>query len=217
MLAFQPVPGAAEVVLNFTLADGLDAVNTFGVQNATGTAWSASDLNTLCAAFSTWFGTGDGSGHTYRGVVSDAATLISVTARDLTVDGSTFGSHTSGIAGQDSSDPLPNGVSFVMKSLTGLTGRSRRGRTYLVGLCTDSQDSSDKNQIDSTVLAHLLLAFNALIPAVVGYGGVGAANLSVISRYGAGVRRTTGITTHVTSFSNTDSNFDYQRGRAPGH
>lgn len=217
MLPFQPVPGAAEIVLNYQLADGRPAVNTFGVQNTTGAAWSAADLNLMCAAFSTWWGAGDGSGNTYRSRVSNLVTLVDVTARDLTVDGSTFGAHADGRLGQATGTALPNGVSFVMKSTTGLTGRSRRGRTYLVGLTTDSQHATDKNQALAAAITVWGLAFNALPAAVVAYGGTETGALVVISRYGAGVRRSTGITTHVTGFSNTDSNLDYQRGRAPGH
>jgi hypothetical protein len=216
-LPFQPVPGAAEIVMRFALADGDEAVNTFGAQNASGLQWTASDLALLATAVGNWYGTGDGAGNTYRSRVSNAVTCVAVDARDLTVDGSTFGTHAVGTLGQDTAAPLPSGVSFVVKSLSGLTGRSNRGRCYLNGLTTDSQHATDKNQVLAAAVTEWVLAFNALIPAVVAYGGVVGAHLCIISRHHAGVRLTTGVTKAVTSWATTNTDLAYRRSRTPGH
>lgn len=217
MLPFQPVLGAAEVVLRFTQSDGSEAVNTFGVQHASTLAWTAADLSDMCTAFRTWYEAGDGASHTYRSRVSQLCILAEITARDLTVDGSTFASLTVADAGQDTGVELPYGVSFALKSLSGLTGRSNRGRTYLVGLTENSQASANKNQALAAALTDWVDAFNALPATVAAYGGSVAAHQCIISRYHAGVRLVTGTTVPVTSYSYTDTDLDYQRGRAPGH
>lgn len=215
MPVFQDCPGIAEVVLQFVQPDGSIAENALHFSNGGVDVWPSGDLTTLANAVGTWWATGDGSGNTYKGIVSEHTTLANVIARDLTVEDSNIETVASGVAGEDTSVYLPNGVTWSITHRTGKLGRVNRGRTFVIGLCEDSQDTSLKNSLDATVAANQILAFGALIPAIP------AANAAwywgVLSRRLDKAVRATGVITPITSVGYANLNLDYQRRRAPGH
>jgi len=110
--------------------------------------------------------------------------------------------------GLSNNAPLPNNVSFVIKHSTGFTGRSARGRSYMVGIPNNvvaaNEDDMGVTQAQAYVDAFDLL--DATLDAA-GWNGV------VVSRYTAGVLRTTPITTTITGHEFTDLKLDTRRKR----
>lgn len=209
--------------MRFTIPDGQQAVNVFHVSNNTGDPTSTSDLTTICEGFASWFNTGDGSGHTYRARVSNAVTLDSVFARDLTVSSGFESTVSSGLVGQDTSAFLNNGLTVAISARTPNAGRSFRGRTYWVGLSADSLVTGDANKVNAAFVTDALDAFNALITDVPLFDTLVPMSLVVLSRFNKEAvpapphKRANGVGTDVVSYTVVDVNVDFQRRRAPGH
>lgn len=214
-MAFIPVTNCAEITMQYSVYDSDLAENVWGVQN-TG-AWTATSLAAVAAVFNTWNDTAV-SGHSPYEARDSNTILVQTTARDLTTQTSPVvvvpygGAHG---AGGDTSGQIPQGITKAFTARSGLSGRSQRGRTFVVGLAADSLNAADKNLIAASTLADYVLWFDALIAAV--HAANAAWTLVVISRAHNGAPRSPGITTPITSYGYANSFVDYQRRRAPGH
>lgn len=218
-MAFIPAINTAEIALQFAQSDGEFAENTFYVES-TG-AYTSTILTALAQAFMDWWKTGDGT-HSYRGIQSSLITLLGCTARDLTTQSSdnvTVAADETSNVGGGSADPLQNGLSKAITWRTGLSGRSFRGRTFLVGLTLDDLAAGANNQFNPTKVANYVSALTSLIAAVT--AAEAACKLVVLSRYtltsGHTAPRATGVMTPIISCGSHDLFVDFQRRRAPGH
>jgi len=112
-------------------------------------------------------------------------------------------------AGTNSSAiPLPNNVTFAVKWITGLRGRSYRGRTFSLGV---TEDQRSGNSLQPTALTGYLIAYGALITAL----DVAGHPLAVVSKVTLGSPRVAGIATEIIGLS-IDDTLDSQRRRLPG-
>jgi len=134
---------------------------------------SGSMLTDMCGTFKDWWVTN------LKPLTVSALSLNAIKARDLTTEAGVGVEYVTGLpqVGSAAVTPLPNSVTLAVKWITGLSGRSRRGRTYHLGL-TPGQ-LIDPNHIGSGPQADLTAAYNALVAAVEGAG----ANLVVASFY----------------------------------
>lgn len=114
------------------------------------------------------------------------------------------------LAGTSGASSLPNNATVAIKNATGLTGRSRRGRNYFIGLGT-TQLQTGSQLLTSTFQIALQDAWQALVDAAVTAGFEWVVN-STIS---GGVPRVTGVNTPVTSVQ-VEGTVDSQRRRLPG-
>lgn len=218
-MAFIPGPGFAEVTLNFAQGDGEQAVNVFGVDSGQTDALTFDDLAALCVTVVDWFGTGDGT-HSYKALMQSSSSLVDVRARDLTTDSGPIAIETANVSGTDGGGKLANGLTFTVTSRTALSGRSYRGRTFLVGLTDNFLVAGQQNVADSGHADDAINAFFPLIAAIAGTTLPDAAStpaLAVLSRRTAGAPRAAIVATPVTNFGYHDLFMDYQRRRAPGH
>lgn len=119
----------------------------------------------------------------------------------------TFGLPQSGTAGGDQE---PNNVTVVTKLVSGLTGRSRRGRSYFAGMDEGSLAAS-RQEITPAFQTSLQDAFLDLMAALILEGF----KLVVNSQWSGGVQRVTGVNTEVID-AITDLTLDSQRRRLPG-
>jgi len=218
-MAFIPALNTAEVSLQFAQQDGEFAENTFYVENSA--AWTAGDLTTIAQNFMDWWKNGNGT-YSYRGSQSSLVTLLGCNARDLTTassDSVTVAADETSNVGGGSADPLQNGLTKAITWRTGLSGRSFRGRTFLVGLTLNDLEGGANNQFAAASVAHYVLFCGSLITAVP--AALATAELVVLSRYhlvsGHTVPRTDGVMTPIISAGNHDLFVDFQRRRAPGH
>ena len=214
-MAFIPVTNVAQATLSFLILDSDIAENIFHIKN-TG-AWDASGLLALNNAMIAWEAT-TYTGASYKLSRADTTTFLTSTARDLTTQTSpvvTTDVSGGGEVGSDASGSLNNGLTKAFTARTGLSGRSQRGRTFVVGLPVDAVDSGDPNKIKSsaaTGYSNFLTGLIAAIPAA-----NAAWSLVVVSKYHNGAPRASGVATPITSYGYADLNMDFQRRRAPGH
>lgn len=214
-MAFIPVTNCAEVSLEFAQPDGEFAENTWGVQNSA--PWTLADLTTMGTAFNHWWYTGDGT-VTYRGQQPNTCTLIGSVVRDLTTQTSdtvTVPANEASNVGVQTSNFLENGITKAMTARTGLSGRSFRGRTFLIQLNAASLASGDPNLFSAASMEDYVDFMEALISAVP--AAVATCSLVVISRRHNNAPRGTGVTTPIVHYGYHDLYVDYQRRRAPGH
>lgn len=222
MAVFVPVVNGLHVNMQFTTSTGDAAQSGFWVKRTA--AWDVAHVNTMMNAFITWFGTGDGAGHTYKSAVSQDCSLTQVSARDNTIQNGISLATNAGlpIAGTDPNAQAAPGLTWALTQRTGLAGKSFRGRTFMVGMPTDAWSSMEHGSISSTFANDSVLAFNALIGAV--NAADPAATLVVVSRYyqpggphTPTVPRATGVLTPVTAYGYHNLVQDFQRRRSPQH
>lgn len=214
-LAFIPVPNTALVTMAYSILDADVAENTFGVKSSI--SWTSTALGSLGAVFNTWNDTAVSGAAPYQNRVSQT-TLVQTTCRDLTTQTSPVvvtpytGAHG---AGTDASGPLASGLTKSFTSRSGLSGRSQRGRIFVVGIGVGELVGGDPNLLSPAFLDEYVRQLNALITDV----STASANwsLSVISRFHNNAPRAAGVTTPITSWGYANQYVDYQRRRAPGH
>jgi len=222
MPAFIPALNTLQVRMQFVTKTGDQAENVFYVKKSA--PWDLAHVNTMLGAFITWFGTGDGGGHTYRAYTELHTSLVEVSGRDFTTDNGISVATSTGlpIAGQDASGAVPPGLTFALTARTGLAGRSFRGRTFLVAIGVDFYTDETLGTIAPAYAANSVLAFDALITAVTAADA--AATLVVASFYGGAPTiggksqpRATAVLTPVTAYGYHNLSQDFQRRRSPQH
>lgn len=168
------------------------------------------DLQDTAADFVSWWGT-----HV-KGGVATGVSLNVIKARSLTTESSSAIEYTTGLplAGLNSTQALPNNATLAIKWTTGLAGRSFRGRTYHIGLCTNQL--VDNNHVSSAAQSDLAGGYQALITAIEGE----ANNLVVASFYsgvdtdGKPIPRTAAVVTPIDNCT-VNTTIDSQRRRLP--
>lgn len=201
-MPFIPIAGGAEVVLTCkNISTGNIMKNVFGVKNRLAPTWGTTELNTLLGVVNAWWTA------TVKPLVSNEIALINTLARDLHVEDSFFVENVVNVPGTLVSPAMPANVTLAVKFLTGLAGRSNRGRQYWIGLA-ESQVAGDF--VLPTPGAAIAAAYNTLkTNLTAGTNG----DLAVLSRYHNGAPRTIGVATLVTAIGTTDLRVDTQRRR----
>lgn len=201
---FIPVPNTASVELLYQLPITI-AENIFHVRKAT--PYSAADLVALRTLVNSW----DSVSWSSRRITS--VTLFRIICKALDSLGSPLEDYTlpTPRPGGTVSGPMPNNITWAVKKATGLTGRSFRGRWYMVGLGSANYDMATQ-QVTGGTATPIITALNTLITNLAAAGHT----LGVVSYRTGGAWRTTGLFTPVTSFVYTDLVIDSQRRRLPG-
>lgn len=221
MSVFVPVSNGLAVTLEFVDQNGDIGENTFWVKRTS--AWTLSLIDTMAAAFVTWFGTGDGT-HSYKLYTSNFSELSAVACRDhTTINGfSTVYQTGLPIVGLDSSGPASPGLtkSFTLRS--GLAGKNYRGRIYTNGFNVGAISNIGTNVVTTTYLTGMVDALTSLLSAIPAADV--EASWVIVSRFyqpgGPGtpsVPRAAGVETPVLSVGYANALVDFQRRRAPGH
>lgn len=165
--------------------------------------YDQADIDNLAEIGDTWF-----SGQMLP-LMSVSAAYIGCQVRGLNaaIDLEAFENSGAGVGGS-ANTPLPNNVSFVIKHSTGFTGRSARGRSYMIAI-PNNVLSTDEDQMGVAQAQDYVDAFIALDVALDAGGWDGV----VVSRYSAGVLRTTPITTRIIDHLFVDTTLDTRRKR----
>lgn len=202
-MAHIPTPNGVKVCMRYTQS-GEDVCNVFHV-NANAEPTEAM-LDAIAQAFFDWWSV------EMRPLQHAATSLTAIEVTDISgpdEEGIIFSAGLP-LAGTHSGGSLPNNVTLATKLATGLTGRSRRGRSYLVGL-PDSMLETGSQTVADSYITLLQGAFADLLTAL----AVEGFNLAVLSLISGGVPRTEGVLTDVTSVVTNDV-VDSQRRRLPG-
>lgn len=201
-MAFIPVTNTLEVAIQATLA-GEQCVNTF--QFRRDVTWGAVDAEALCNDIAslwetfteTWlYATYVFSGVAYRGLrtASDITGVVAVAP----------------VTGGAGAPSLPNNVAISIARVTGLAGRSFRGRVYIP--VTAAENLATTNTISPTFGTACIALLNAVRDA----GDADDWTHVVVSKQTGGAPRVTGVTTPITNYSIRDYVTDSMRRRLPG-
>jgi hypothetical protein len=198
---FVPVPLAAQVEMRFT-QQGQKVENVFHVSTPLGPV--PADYDTIGGLFASWFTA------TQASEVSNGLTLHSVIVRDMAVQNGLAVEHTTGLpaSGLDASAQPPMNVTLAVKWVTGLSGRSFRGRTFHLGVVNTQFANSTAN---GALITSLHNTYNLLRTNLASAGFP----LVVVSKFSNKLPRVAGLKTLITDNA-IDSTMDSQRRRLPG-
>lgn len=131
--------------------------------------WNPTLLEELAEAVIDWWQT------ECKPLLSDSLTLVSVEARDLGgLDSYVIEEQCTGDCTGDVTDPgLPGSIAMVIKFSTGLAGRSKRGRNYVMGW---GETRVTGNEFVGTAPADMVASYEALV----GYAGSANSSTHVV-------------------------------------
>jgi hypothetical protein len=199
-MPFVPAVDTVELAPVMTL-EGQQCQNVYHLRKLS--TWTLEDLTAAADAYIAWWNA------TGKNIHTTQTALVKVLVRDLDAIDAPAIERVEGlpVSGTITGGTHPGNVSIAIKWLTGLRGRSFRGRTFHIGVPMTWLDNS---QVSSTAGGLLANAYAALIDA---FGAAGF-DLSVCSKFSGGVARTAcAVTTIIGVFINPVS--DSQRRRLP--
>jgi len=203
-MAFQPVPDTARVAVvhsNGSLPDQI--VNVFYFRR-TG-QWGLPEIEDLASAFRTLW---------VQNIMNQLSTQtllrrVEVRGERAQVDVSYQLPIVPAIGGTRGGDPLPPQISFCVTHLTGLTGRSRRGRTYF-GMFSELNASN--GFLEQALVDGLVNGLNTIRTSLADEGWIHV----VVSRVENRQRLPVANTYAVIGYRAFDGVLDTQRRRAIG-
>ena len=202
-MAFIPTPDTVKVCMRFVNHAELSC-NVFHIDMNTDP--NSADLDTLGDILKGWWN------DEMKPLTSTSVSLEAIEITDISVENGDGIVYTAGlpIAGTNASGSLPNNATVATKMGTGLVGRSRRGRSYFVGLPLDALQSTGQ-QITTDFRDALKAAWEALPGLIISEGW----QLVVTSFFHNNAPRVAGLNTPIISFL-VDLVVDSQRRRLPG-
>lgn len=200
-MAFQPVPGVAEIVAHYTYF-GASWVNTFYAFKSG--EWGDADLQAVADA------TAASLVANYKPLLSNTITYAGVTARGLREEFDVYVSNTTGVGvGAGSGAVTSPQASYCVTRFSALTGRSARGRVYLPAPQTTQMDSNNKNLVNASYRDAVL----SMLDDVVGDQAAIDWQAVIVSRQQGGVVLPTAETFLQTGWRVRDLRIDTQRRR----
>ena len=202
-MAFQPVPRTAKFALVHRVPWGDEHVNVLYFTRVGD--WGIPELAQACTAIAqTW-------GNDVMPNLSSRTAFVRIESRgERAQDDVSFEFVVpSPIAGSRGGDALPPQCCFCVTHLTGLTGRSNRGRTYFGML---SENDTTAGLLDEARAIGLRNGLESLRNIMSGLGWYHV----VVSRVRNRVRLPTAQTVEVIGYKYTDLVIDTQRRRAVG-
>ena len=203
-MAFIPAPNIVQVEVR-ALFDAQHIENVFDI-NAGGPV-DAGLVDDITNVVSVW------AQAEYFPLLPNQVTLVEVFGRDLTTSDGV--QHTIApedpVSGGQPGIAMPNETSFCVSLRSGFSGRSARGRKYVLGL---PQALVAGNNINSTLRGQLVDAFTALNTAITDGGWT----WTIVSYRNGGIVRPGGPVYYpVTTVVSVDGTVDSQRRRKPGN
>jgi len=206
-MAFIPVENTAKVALLFQQY-GQKLVQTLWFNKASD--WTSEDLNDLATAVNSWVV------DELLPLMVNNVSFIGSTAVDMSAAGSEGVELLEGtpVAGSGGSQGLPSNVTAAIKFLTGLTGRSNRGRNFIVGI---PREATTGDNINGASAAEFVSAYEALASYLTGLTAdhVVASLYSGVDGDGHPIPRSAGVVHAVTSYA-MDLALDSMRRRLIG-
>lgn len=200
-MPFQPIPNVASVEIRYDMPDAVRAENRiFFLQPA---GYTLATVQALAQIVDNWVGT------LWVGNMPTAVSYRETFVRGHTMEEDVQAVNNDGAGpGLINSPILPNEVSFAIKFETGLTGRSARGRMYVVGL---TEQDVTGNLISVTRANQMVDNINTLFATAQASNWIPV----VVQRVNNGVVLPAGIPRPIVEVGFTDLIVDSQRGRKP--
>jgi hypothetical protein len=201
---FIPAANCASVEMIYNIPSGI-AENRFHVRK--GAPYSAADLTAVRTIFDSW------DNVTGKSLRHAGTFLARIKSTALDSIGSPFEDFTlaAARAGTSGSSSLPNNATIAVKLATGLTGRSQRGRIYIIGVSVGHLQTGSQ-LITNTYATALTGGLNTLMTNL----ATGGHTLGVLSYRENGAWRVAGKFTPATGWTLADNVMDSQRRRLPG-
>lgn len=201
-MAFVPAANVAQVNLRYVW-NGERCENTLYFRQNEG--WSPVGLSALADRIFEWWDV------LVQPIQHTACSLREIYVRDLEVeDGNVFTLTPSPTpSGTTAGEGLPNNCTLCVSFRTGLAGRTRRGRNYMVGM-------GEAHQSNSYALNSYALAVQTAYEELLTFGAIYGFNWVIISRYSNGLPRSQALVTQVQAVAIVDLAMDSQRRRLPG-
>lgn len=200
-MSVVPAENVAEVEVRGIL-NGIPVENTLYFQASE--EITAALLQALVEALASWFVAHIipriAAGYMFKEVYAKDMSAGSGLNWTATIGTGTHGTYTG--------DALPNNVTWAIKFLTGLAGRSHRGRNYVAGLSEAGVSNNALASLDADGFTgdyRMLLGGGGIVPEEWQWG--------VLSRFHLGSPRVQGLFTPITGVSYTDLKVDSQRNR----
>ena len=200
-MAFVPAVDTARVSINFLSANGEDATNVLHFQNTANGA-NPTSMGELLDTLEDWL-TLEWAPAASNEWQTDFLEALSINAADGPLVTRVF--TTNGTVVQPA---LPAQNTVAMSARTGLSGRSRRGRIFHVGMPETFVTGST---INSTGSAQLLASYEALLTRLAPTDW----RYVIASFVSGGLPRVTALTTNVTNFILSDVIVDSMDSRKP--
>lgn len=201
-MPFVPFANTAEFELRFTKG-GEQVENTLYFQRSA--AWTSVTLRAVADAVRTYV-TSD-----MMAVLPEDVTFREVYARDLSTEESFDATSPAvGTVVGSAGEAMPNNVTICVTFRSGVTGRSNRGRNYVVGIPHDAL--LDPNTITGTYASAVISVWNGFIALA----DDNTSTWVIASRFHNGAPRTVGSTQAVLSVNLYDLKLDSARRRLPG-
>lgn len=187
-MAFIPILNCALLSAQFQDADGVLAINRHYF--ATASVPTLEDLTDIADGYMDFAIEG------YKAVMESNWSLTGVVVRAMNVEaGLEYNQPTLlPVNGDLGSGRLPNQVTYTVTWLTGLVGRSYRGRTYAVGVSAAAVATGQKRLTDASQ-AGLQSVWEGLRSSMETAGHA----MQVVSLYEDGLPRVEGVTTPIVS------------------
>lgn len=203
-MAYQRVPETAEVSVFYDFA-GQEVVNTYHARYTGG--YSQADLDAL--ALNVDF-------TPVSALLADQSLRISYVRTDVRGLDSEFDltatDNSSAGAGGVAAEALPTDTAFCVTRLSGLTGRSARGRVYIPGIPTTYlQTGAGNTGLISVAAANAYLSHVELFRATLSFPA--NAQAVIVSRYHNGTKRAEAVTFDWTSSQYKDRILDHRASR----
>lgn len=198
-MAFQSVPETASVEM--IVQHGTEVIEeTFYARRSGG--YTEVQLGELLTAFGTW-------APTRRLSLSSDMSLVRFQARGLELENDIFASlEVVPSLGLNASPALPVNCTIALTRFSAFTGRSARGRVYLVGLA-ENQVVGDI--VDAATISGYLTTYANLTANILTAGWTPV----IVSRYANGVKRLVGVTFTQEGWRFFNNVVDSRRDRLP--
>lgn len=204
-MAFQKVTDTVEVNMIYTL-NGEIAQNVFYGKQPGG--YVLADLEELA------FDIDQAWDVTFKTEQPPELSYLRTEVRGLAVINDLFAQNSdSAGVGTHISEALPNNVTFSIKKVSGLTGRSARGRTYWIGIPQDELLVVNENNLKQGYVDAIVADIDFL-RVVIGTSALFSAVL--VSRFTNGAARSEGVTFPWVGSTAVNNRVDTNRGRLPG-
>jgi hypothetical protein len=201
---FIPAPNCASIELIYAIPQAV-AENIIHVQK--GSPYSAGDLAALRTLIDNWDNT------SWKTTRHAAASLSRIRTKALDSVGSAIEDYALPVprVGTSGAASLPNNVTACIKLATGKTGRSFRGRLYVVGVGVSNLITGSQS-LTGTYAAAVLNSLTTLKTNLLAAGHT----LGVLSYRANGAWRSTALFTPATGWVWADVICDSRRNRLPG-
>jgi hypothetical protein len=203
-MAFISLPYGVKVEFSFT-KDGQTCINVMWCTKIIPSAIIPADLTAIVNAGQTWW-------NALRSAINSGTSITSIIAQDWSVPDGASGSilTPASPAGGVIGTALPNNDTIALTMRTGLRGRTRHGRIFLIGL--GQAELAGENTLNAPTALDVTNAFQSWKTAL---NTAGFAPVVASFQYNL-APRAVGQGTAITQVGFTDGTLDSMRRRLPG-